>query len=268
MDAKHELGIQGPCRLLRDLLCSTLVLLMAPKGKLLASRRRPASHEAGGGSRASSECRTMHRDDRLPNLVIPKCEQINLPELMLHLIRQCFYNPRRSMPYACPITSLLLFIGIHIPNCELVTLKSRSGFNLTAAHRMGYKLLDGVVTRELKGKEQATDEDESNEDDVDEDSQSEPMDAQGDEADVVADDQAPDEPSLRDFISAQMAQMQLQMITVFEHLNARLDHVDTSLEALADTQVQLQIRLTRLSTELHELRQSSAPPGHDDVSRV
>ncbi|MQM14475.1 hypothetical protein Taro_047406, partial [Colocasia esculenta] len=129
---------------------------------------------------------------------------------------------------------------------------------------MGYKLLNGVVTGELKGKEQATDDDESNEDDADEDSQSEPMDAQGDEADVAADDQAPDEPSLRDFISAQMAQMQLQMTTGFEHLTARLDHVDTSLEALADTQVLLQIRLTRLSTELHELRQASAPPVHDD----
>ncbi|MQM06733.1 hypothetical protein Taro_039560, partial [Colocasia esculenta] len=99
-----------------------------------------------------------------------KCEQINLPELMLHLIRQCFYNPRKSMPYARLITSLLLFIGIHIRDSELVVLKSRSAFDLTAAHRMGYKLLDGVVTRELKGKEQATDEDESNEDDADEDS--------------------------------------------------------------------------------------------------
>ncbi|MQM03780.1 hypothetical protein Taro_036568 [Colocasia esculenta] len=61
-----------------------------------------------------------------------------------------------------------------------------------------------------------------------------------------------------------MAQMQLQMTTGFAHLNARLDNVDTSLDALADTQVQLQIRLTRLSTELHGLRQASAPPGNDN----
>ncbi|MQL83218.1 hypothetical protein Taro_015704 [Colocasia esculenta] len=133
-----------------------------------------------------------------------------------------------------------------------------------------YKMLDGVVTRDLKGKAQAdeedeADEDEANEDDADEDSQSEPMDAQGDEADAAADEQAPDEPSLQDFITAQMVQMQLHMTTGFDHLNARLDNVDITLDAMVDTQVQLQIRLTRLSTELHGLCQASPPLGNDDV---
>ncbi|MQM01213.1 hypothetical protein Taro_033963 [Colocasia esculenta] len=73
--------------------------------------------------------------------------------------------------------------------------------------------------------------------DANEDSLDEPIDAPGDEDEDAVDDQAPAELSLRDFITAQMAQMQLQMTTSFEHLNARLDTVDTSIEALADTQV-------------------------------
>ncbi|MQL91061.1 hypothetical protein Taro_023666 [Colocasia esculenta] len=138
-----------------------------------------------------------------------KCEQINLPALMLGLIRHCFYNPRRSMPYDCPITSLLRFIGINIPDSECVQLNSRSSFDLTAAHRMGYKLVDGVVTRELKGKAPAAAMDEDQEDDAndddhdeeaDEDSQSEPLDALGDDVSVAASDSAA-KPSVRDLLT-------------------------------------------------------------------
>ncbi|MQM16460.1 hypothetical protein Taro_049417 [Colocasia esculenta] len=160
------------------------------------------------------------------------CEPINLPLLMLRLITQCFYQPRRSMPFACPITSLLKFIGIPIPDSECVSLNSRNSFDITAATRMGYKLLDGVVTRELKGKAPAAAEDEdsivdadqtANEED-DEDCQSEPLDAPGDAGvDVAA------QPSIRNLI----AQLQVQMTHGFERLNARMDTLDTRLDRLA-----------------------------------
>ncbi|MQM02852.1 hypothetical protein Taro_035624 [Colocasia esculenta] len=93
-----------------------------------------------------------------------KGQQINLPVLMLDLLKQCFRNPKRSMPYACPINSLLSFISINIPEGELVTLKSRNAYDLTVAHRMGYKLVAGRVTRTLNGQE--PDEDEEYDDDA------------------------------------------------------------------------------------------------------
>ncbi|MQM17491.1 hypothetical protein Taro_050464 [Colocasia esculenta] len=122
-----------------------------------------------------------------------------------------------------------LLHGISISDSECITLKSCSSFDLTAAYRMGYKLVDGRVTKTLKGKEQDIEE-ESAEDDNgtgdDKDSQAEPMDAQGDDEDAV-EDQAPQgpAPTLRDFITGQMAQLQNQLTMGFNHLNARLDHV-------------------------------------------
>ncbi|MQL88322.1 hypothetical protein Taro_020878 [Colocasia esculenta] len=190
-------------------------------------------------------------------------EQINLPQLMVDLIKQCFTNPKRSMPYAYPITSLLSFIGIPISDAECITLKSRSAFDLTATHRMGYKLIDGRVIMTLKGKEQDIDK-ESAEDaeavedaDDGEDSQPKPMDAQGGNEDAL-EEQAPpaQEPSLRDFIAGQIAQIQQSITTGFDHLSARFDqlqeHVNTRMDALADSHIQIQHRLTWISTEFHE----------------
>ncbi|MQM12920.1 hypothetical protein Taro_045841 [Colocasia esculenta] len=196
-----------------------------------------------------------------------RCEPINLPVLMLGLILQCFYQPRRSIPFACPITSLMRFIGIDIPDSECITLNSRISFDLTTAHIMGYKLIDGVVTPELKGKAPAIAMDVDHEIDAadanavdddeeadDEDSQSESLDAPGDSA-----SDADVESSLRDLL----AQMQLQMSTRFDKLHAHLDTVDTSIEALANTRVQLQLQLTRLQTELQDTPQAPAPPAND-----
>ncbi|MQM02880.1 hypothetical protein Taro_035650 [Colocasia esculenta] len=45
-----------------------------------------------------------------------KCEPINLPLLMLRLIHKTFYQPRRSMSFAYPLTSLMRFIDIDIPD--------------------------------------------------------------------------------------------------------------------------------------------------------
>ncbi|MQM04467.1 hypothetical protein Taro_037264 [Colocasia esculenta] len=163
-----------------------------------------------------------------------RTEHINLPLLMLDLLNQCFRNSKRSMPYACPITSLLLFIGIPIHDHELVTVMSRSAFDLTAIHRMGYKFVDGIVTRTLKGTIPNVEEDSA------------------------------EAPSLWDFIAGQMAQLQLQFTTGSEHLNTRLNHVDTRMEALADTQVQLQHQLTRLSIEFHSFCHPNVL-GNDDV---
>ncbi|MQM15872.1 hypothetical protein Taro_048824 [Colocasia esculenta] len=60
------------------------------------------------------------------------------------------------MPFAFPLTSLMRFIGIDIPDSECITLNSRSSFDLTVAHRMGYKLIDGVVTRVISQKTQSS----------------------------------------------------------------------------------------------------------------
>ncbi|MQL97378.1 hypothetical protein Taro_030068 [Colocasia esculenta] len=83
--------------------------------------------------------------------------------------------------------------------------------------------------------------------DDDEDSQSAPHDVPG----VVASD-ATTEPSLRDLI----AQLQHQMATGFNTLNARMDTMDTSIAAL-DT------RLDNISIELHDNRRAPAPPVDD-----
>ncbi|MQL95169.1 hypothetical protein Taro_027831 [Colocasia esculenta] len=48
--------------------------------------------------------------------------------------------------------------------------------------------------------------------------------------------------------------MQQQMTTGFAQLNARFDYVDTRMDALANTHVQIQHRLTRLSTDFCESR--------------
>ena len=155
---------------------------------------------------------------------------------MFNLITKCFYQPRRSMPFACQITSLLKFIGISIPDSECVSLNSRNSFDITAASRMGYKLVDGVVTRELKGKAPAAAEDEDfigaddqvdDEEDAeegDEDSQSEPLDAPGDAGVGVA-----VQPSIRDLL----AQLQVQMTQGFERLHERMDTLDTRIDRLA-----------------------------------
>ncbi|MQL87184.1 hypothetical protein Taro_019728 [Colocasia esculenta] len=198
------------------------------------------------------------------------CEPINLPLLMVSILRICLRSSKRSMPYACQLTSLFLFLDIHIPKEEMTALKSRSSYDLTAAQRMDYKMVDGIMTRDLKGKGQATvegdgeDEEGANEDEAEdqeaEDSQSKPIDGPGDGDSIAAGDTVT-EPSIRDLI----AQLQIQMSTGFAKLNDRLDTVDTSLEALADSQVQLQLRLTRLSTHVQENSQAPAPPGPDDA---
>ncbi|MQL74945.1 hypothetical protein Taro_007313 [Colocasia esculenta] len=152
---------------------------------------------------------------------------------MVSILHSCLCSSKRSMPYACQLTSLFLFIDIQIPYAEMTPLKSRSSYDLTAAQRMGYKMVDGIVSHDLKGKgpsivvgdgedeedEEVEDEDEA-EDQEAEDSQSEPVHAPGDGDSIAAGDTAT-EPSIRDLI----AQLQIQMSTGFANLNERLDTV-------------------------------------------
>ncbi|MQL88921.1 hypothetical protein Taro_021490 [Colocasia esculenta] len=276
--------------------------LMAPPAKKLASRRRPRSPHAGQGSRASRERRTKHREDRLPELLIPPNLQFkgwspfcysykqysssavtefyhNLresttgvdifahhptPEEYYALITSKPYDPTdrkqlnaNSFPplhrlihhifttlivpkdgsreLVTSLTSLFLFLGIIIPEGEMTVLPARSSYDLTAAQRMGYKFMDGVVTRDLKGKSQAVpvddeEADEAADEEVDEneveeeDSQYGPLDAPGDDAHDVA-----VEPSIRELL----AQLQLQMSTGFERLNHRMDRLDALLDSIA-----------------------------------
>ncbi|MQM00704.1 hypothetical protein Taro_033447 [Colocasia esculenta] len=54
---------------------SDLTFSMAPKGKRLVSRRHPTSSALGEGSEAPAERRSKHRDDRLPELLVPPNRQ-------------------------------------------------------------------------------------------------------------------------------------------------------------------------------------------------
>ncbi|MQL73688.1 hypothetical protein Taro_006054 [Colocasia esculenta] len=169
-----ELHAFSLCASIDTLLHSNLLFLMAPKGKHPTSHRRPLSSEAGEGSGALVERRSKHRDDRLPKLIVPP--NLKLVKILDTLTK--FVQPR----YVDFVSLEDMFPG------EFVDLKSRSSFDLTAAHRMSYKLVDGKVTRDLKGKEQVVEE----EDFEDEESgvevfHVEPMDAQGDEDDDVED---------------------------------------------------------------------------------
>ncbi|MQL72952.1 hypothetical protein Taro_005279, partial [Colocasia esculenta] len=209
---------------------SCLSFFMAPKGKRLIPRRSPISPAIGEGSGAPAQRRSKHRDDRLSELIVPQ--------------------------------------GLHLTRVQ-------GTFTKFVQPRMGYKLVDGRVTRTLKGKEQdieeesAEDVDDADDVEDDEDSQPEPMDAQGGDEDALEDQAPPAQaPSLQDFLASQMAQMQQSITTGFDHLNARFDqlqeHVNTRMDALADSHVQIQHRLNRLSTEFHEFRHPPAP-GNDDV---
>ncbi|MQM16858.1 hypothetical protein Taro_049819 [Colocasia esculenta] len=192
-----------------------------------------------------------------------KCQQINLPELMLSLIRRCISNTKRSMPYACPITSLLILIGIPIPSSEPVSLKSRSAFDLTAAHRMGYKFVDGVVTRTLKGKEQqgveeSYDEEDNEDNEDNEESDEEPQDEQmPDQPQEFGDVPMPQEQSLRDYL----AQLHQQMTSEFAQLNTRFASTDDL--SLDVSHVHIQDRLEYLYSERAGSRHPP-PTGHDD----
>ncbi|MQM02968.1 hypothetical protein Taro_035739 [Colocasia esculenta] len=131
--------------------------------------------------------------------------------------------PSRSSCNLATSTSCLW--NTFFPDAEMTPLKSRSSYDLTAAHRMGYKMVDGIVTRDLKGKGPAIvvgdGEDEEDEEDKDED-EAEDQDAEDSQSEPV------DAPRDGDSIAA----------------------VDTSLATLADSQVQIQLRLTRLSTHV------------------
>ena len=187
-----------------------------------------------------------------------KCQEINLPELMISLIRRCFSNTKRSMPYACPITSLLIFLGIPIPPSELISLKSRSAFDLTAANRMGYKIVDGVVTRTLKGKEPqgadvSTGEEDNEDDEANEGSDEDPQDEQmPDQAQEFDDVPVPPQQSVHDYL----AQIHQEMISGFAQMTSRFDQVDARLNTLDD-------RLDHLYSERDGSRH---PPsaGHDN----
>ncbi|MQL78872.1 hypothetical protein Taro_011293 [Colocasia esculenta] len=133
------------------------------------------------------------------------------------------------MPYACPITSLLTFIGVNIPEGELVTLKFHNSYDLTATHQMGYKLIDGKVIRALKGQEPDVEEESAEDEGSDEDSHAEPMDAQGGDADVP-DVPAPQvaAPDIQSFMADQLAQMTQLFTTRFDQLNTRMDNLADS----------------------------------------
>ncbi|MQM07577.1 hypothetical protein Taro_040418 [Colocasia esculenta] len=162
-----------------------------------------------------------------------KRQQINMPYLMLDLIKQCFQNPKRSMPYVYPMTSLLSFDGIQFTPGELVTLKTRNAYDITTTHRMGYKMVDGRVTRTLKGQESDAEEDTEDDEESEADSHLEPMDVQGGDDGPNAEQVPPAAPQdIWDFMADQMA-----LLT--KHFNARYDQLNTRMDALADAQVRM-----------------------------
>ncbi|MQM07806.1 hypothetical protein Taro_040651 [Colocasia esculenta] len=119
---------------------------------------------------------------------------------------------------------------------------------------MGYKLVDGRVTRTLKGQEQQAKDESSGNEDNDDDSEPDLMEVQSEPAADILDAPAPpaDTPDLRTYLT-----------THFAGIHARLDqlteHVDTQMDALADSHVQLQHRLTRLYIKFRESRHPNTP---------
>ncbi|MQL69074.1 hypothetical protein Taro_001363 [Colocasia esculenta] len=107
---------------------------MAPKSKLLARRRR-APTDAGESSRAPSERRSKHREDRLPELIVPQG---------LHLIRPIgtfkkIVQPGRSLLFSerhsfSPHANLLS-TALEIPNSGVEL------FNYTPSASEYYELL-------------------------------------------------------------------------------------------------------------------------------
>ncbi|MQL98975.1 hypothetical protein Taro_031690 [Colocasia esculenta] len=148
-------------------------------------------------------------------------------------------------------------ILMQIVTGELVTLKSHNSYDLTAAHQMGYKLIDGRVTKALKGQEPDVEEESVEDEGSDEDSHAEPMDAQGGDADVpVA--PAPQVAALdiETFMADQLAQMTQLFTARFDQLNMRMDN-------LADSQANLEQKLDHLTKDFHDFCHPIVPRNDD-----
>ncbi|MQM15699.1 hypothetical protein Taro_048651 [Colocasia esculenta] len=159
-------------------------------------------------------------------------EQINLPELMVNFIGQCFRDPKWSIPYACPITSMIQFVGVSLTANEVITLKSRSAYDITTATRMGYKMINGRVHRTLKGQADEEQEDEDTEEATEQDDE----DVGANEAhidipqevhqDIPTASQVPMSGDLKEFIVEQFNQLQSTLTQKLDQLNNRMEAIE------------------------------------------
>ncbi|MQM10018.1 hypothetical protein Taro_042903, partial [Colocasia esculenta] len=232
----------------RDPPLSNITFLMDSKGKRAVPRQRPISPKVGEGSRATAECRTKHRDDHLPELTVPPNPNISRVWGTFTKFVQPRYVDFESLEDMFPGLQPLfdtqgwtVFLYSHTRHSPTVVTEFYNNLEMSVVDEALYTTvnvhrMDGRVTRTLTGQVPDVEEVSAKDDDDDEDSQAEPMDAQGDDRED-AEDRAPLAPaqSLQDFITGQMAQLQNQITTGFEHHNNHLDHVDTRMVALADT---------------------------------
>ncbi|MQM08018.1 hypothetical protein Taro_040868 [Colocasia esculenta] len=129
---------------------------------------------------------------------------------------------------------------------EIVSLKTRNAYDITTAHRMGYKMIDGRVTRTLKGQEPEAEEDSEDDEDSDADSHPEPMDVQGGDEGPHAEQVPPAAPhDIRDFMDDQMARLT-------QHFNARFDHLNTRMDARVNESTRQATKLKCKRSEIYK----------------
>ncbi|MQL71079.1 hypothetical protein Taro_003379 [Colocasia esculenta] len=149
-----------------------LHLTMLTRRKMVAPRERKPSQEADDTSRATAERRSKHRADRTPEVHVPQ---------NLDLCRVCGVFKKIMQPRYVDFSSLEdMFEGLedlfekqhwlrlvksqkkYSPTVvteffnnlgETITLKPRCAYDITTVNRMGYKMVEGIVRRTLKGQE-------------------------------------------------------------------------------------------------------------------
>ncbi|MQL92855.1 hypothetical protein Taro_025488, partial [Colocasia esculenta] len=148
------------------------------------------------------------------------------------LVRQCFRDPKRFISYACPITSVIKFVGVSLTANEVITLKSRSAYDITTATRMGYIMINGRVHMTLKGQADEEQEDEDTEEATEQDDE----DVGADEAhidipqevhpDIPTASQVPMSRDLKEFFAEQFNQLQSTLIEKLDQLNNRMEAIE------------------------------------------
>ncbi|MQL85019.1 hypothetical protein Taro_017550 [Colocasia esculenta] len=238
---------------------------MSTRRKMVSARQRKPSEEAGDTSRATAERRSKHMADRTPEVHVPE---------NLDLCRVAGIFKKIMQPRYVNFASLEdMFEGLEDLAGDTVSLKPRCAYNLATAKRMGYKMVEGRVTRTLKGQEAAEEDEDSEEEDISEEEEEseENMDISGgnedvpyipSEPDIQSASQVPLSQDMKDFISEQLLQCQTRITqhinTQFGELNQHLDqlkqHVDTRMDAIEQSHGHLQRHLDGMDYGLMHLR--------------
>ncbi|MQL93677.1 hypothetical protein Taro_026322 [Colocasia esculenta] len=193
-------------------------------------------------------------------------EQINLPELMVDVIHECFHDLKMSIPYACPITSVIKFLRVSLTPNKVITLKSRSAYDINTATRMGYRMINGRVHRTLKGQENEQQKDEGREEDgedVGADEASEEDDIHQEvHPHIPTTSQVPTSGDLKEFFAEQFTQLQRNLRYEFDHLNNRMNAIEENKGHMQRQLDTMEYEVMRLHDDYQNLHRPT-PPGDD-----